>query len=283
MSSNGAGPARPEQRPRSLIVSFFGLYGRELGGWVPVGDLVRLLAAIDVDESSTRMAVSRLKQRGWLRARRVGGLAGYSLSTSARELLAEGDRRIYQRRVADPTDGWVLAVFSVPESVRSKRHLLRSQLSRLGFGTATSGVWIAPAHVYDEAQASLRRLGLAEHVSLFEAKYMAFADLPSMVRRWWDLERLDRMYSGYVRAYEPVLATWHRRRRLDPDTAFVDHLRAADAWRRLPYLDPGLPEDLLPDEWSGTRAADVFFRLHAMLAEPAIAHVRQSIARTPMA
>jgi len=29
--------------------------------------------------------------------------------------MAEGDRRIYGRRVANVTDGWVMVVFSVPE------------------------------------------------------------------------------------------------------------------------------------------------------------------------
>ncbi len=271
-----AEPNGVEQRPRSLIVSFFGLYAREVGGWVAVSDLVRLLGRLDVDEASVRMAISRLKRGGWLLARRVGAVAGYTLSPSAWEMLAEGDRRIYRRRVADPADGWVLAVFSVPEAQRHKRHLLRSRLARLGFGNAASGVWIAPAHLREEAESALRRLGLDEYVSLFEARYLAFGELRAMVASWWDLAGLDRMYGGYVRAYEPVLASWARRRRVDPAAAFVDHLQAADAWRRMPYLDPGLPVELVPEDWSGTRAAEVFFRLHATLAEPAVTHVRDS-------
>ncbi|WP_447646994.1 PaaX family transcriptional regulator C-terminal domain-containing protein [Nocardioides zeae] len=51
--------------------------------------------------------------------------------------------------------------------------------------------------------------------------------------------------------------------------AFADYVRALTAWRRFPYLDPGLPADLLPQGWSGTRAADTFFELRRLLAGPA--------------
>jgi phenylacetic acid degradation operon negative regulatory protein len=45
-------------------------------------------------------------------------------------------------------------------------------------------------------------------------------------------------------------------------------------WRRLPYLDPGLPAELLPGDWTGSRAADLFFTLRERLEEPARAYVR---------
>jgi phenylacetic acid degradation operon negative regulatory protein len=54
-------------------------------------------------------------------------------------------------------------------------------------------------------------------------------------------------------------------------------VRALTDWRRLPYLDPGLPAELLPDGWIGIRAAGDFFALRALLEEPARAHVRQVI------
>lgn len=50
-----------------------------------------------------------------------------------------------------------------------------------------------------------------------------------------------------------------------PEAAYRDYLLALDAWRQLPYADPGLPSPLLPEDWPGGRAADVFGRLHAKL------------------
>ena len=103
-----------------------------------------------------RSSISRLKRRGLLDAA-PDGVAGYALSEEAREILAEGDGRIFGRRRAEPSDGWVLVVFCVPEAERDQRHELRSQLTWLGFGTVSPGVWIAPAHLSDEAGEMLDR------------------------------------------------------------------------------------------------------------------------------
>jgi phenylacetic acid degradation operon negative regulatory protein len=147
-------------QPRSLIVTIYGAYAREAGGWLSVAALIRLMEALGVDEPAVRSSISRLKRRGILVADRLGGAAGYGLSARAREILAEGDRRIFHRRVATLKDGWVLAVFSVPETQRSRRHTLRSRLSWLGFGSVAPGVWIAPAHLADETRDVLTELGL---------------------------------------------------------------------------------------------------------------------------
>lgn len=260
------------RRPRSLIVTFYGAYGRELGGWISVADLIGLMAEFDVDAPAVRSSVSRLKRRGLLEAKRVGGTAGYSLSEEAGRILAEGDRRIFGRRVANVADGWVMVVFSVPESQRHKRHLMRSRLTWLGFGTAAPGVWIAPLHLADEARRALERLEVTAYVELFQAHHVAFDDLRQAIARWWDLDALQKMYDEFLLAHEPLLARWNRRRPTN-DEAFADYLRTVDAWRRMPYLDPGLPLELMPAEWSGNRAAHVFFKLHARLRETGLKHV----------
>lgn len=254
-------------------MTFCGAYGRDIGGWVSVADLIRLMATHGIDGPAVRSSVSRLKRRGLLEARRVQGVAGYSLSEAAETILAEGDRRIFGRREANVGDGWVLAVFSVPESQRHKRDLLRSRLAWLGFGTAAPGVWIAPAHLADEARSNLLRLDLAAYVDLFCADHLAFGDLRDAVARWWDLEALQAMYDEFLRVYEPVVARWSPGRRGRDEEAFADYLRALDAWRRMPYLDPGLPRALVPDGWSGHRAAQVFFELHARLRKRGMTHV----------
>ncbi|NUP51433.1 MAG: PaaX family transcriptional regulator [Catenulispora sp.] len=260
--------------PRSLIVSFFGAYGRELGGWIAVADLVTLLGRLGVDAPAVRSAVSRQKQRGFLRARQAGGVAGYSLSPEAEQILADGDRRIYLRQDVKLDDGWVLAVFSVPESERHRRHLLRSRLSRLGFGTAAPGVWIAPSHLAEEARHTLERLELAAYVDLFHADYLAYADLRESAARWWDLGAVQ---AGYAEFSAQFLETDSDP--ADDAEAFATYLRALDAWRRMPYRDPGLPPELLPEDWHGVQAADIFFGLHDTLRARGLDYVRSVVER----
>jgi phenylacetic acid degradation operon negative regulatory protein len=264
--------ARASQ-PRALIVTIYGLYAREVGGWLSVASLIRLMSGLGVDEPAVRSSISRLKRRGILEAGRHEGLAGYGLSDRAREILDEGDRRIFERPRATLEDGWVLAVFSVPESERQKRHTLRSKLTWLGFGTVSAGVWVAPGHLEEETRDVLERNGLSRYVDLFHGGYLGFAPLADGVAKWWDLDGLERLYDEFASSYAPVLARWRRRRTEDEGRAFADYVDALTAWRRLPFLDPGLPPDLLPRGWRGTRAGDLFHALRDRLSEPAHRHV----------
>ncbi|MFF8909361.1 PaaX family transcriptional regulator [Streptomyces olivaceoviridis] len=256
-----------QHAPRSLIVTLYGAYGRYMPGPVPVAELIRLLAAVGVDAPSVRSSVSRLKRRGLLSPARTGsGAAGYELSAEARQLLEDGDRRIYAGApVAD--EGWVLAVFSVPESERQKRHVLRSRLAGLGFGTAAPGVWIAPARLYEETEHTLRRLRLDAYVDFFRGEHLGFAATAEAVGRWWDLAAIAKEHERFLDAHAPVLQAWERRPGTPPQEAYHDYLLALDSWRHLPYTDPGLPTPLLPANWPGVRSAQVFRRLHERLRD----------------
>ncbi len=208
---SGRGP-RPVQ-PRALIVTIYGLYAREAGGWLSVASLIRLMASAGADEPAVRSSISRLKQRGILAPVRAGGAAGYALSPAGREILAEGDRRIFELPRAMLSDGWLLAVFSVPEPERRRRHALRSRLAWLGFGTVSAGVWIAPGHLAGQAADVLRRHDLSGYVDLFRADYLAFGEVRELIGQWWDLERLAREYQAFLAESAPVLARWERRTR----------------------------------------------------------------------
>ncbi|MFG2225067.1 PaaX family transcriptional regulator C-terminal domain-containing protein [Streptomyces sp. NPDC048644] len=259
--------------PRQLIVTVYGLYSRRQGGWLSVAALIGLLAGLGVDGQAVRSAVHRLKRHGVLDATRHDGAAGYELSEAGLTILREGDERIFRRTRATLTDGWLLAVFSVPESERNKRHQLRSQLTRLGFGTVSAGVWIAPAHLHDATAAMLRRLDLTAYADLLRCDYLAFGDLSEKVRQWWDFAQLEPLYADFIADHGPVLEHLGSRTPVDGPEAFTTYVQALTDWRRLPYLDPGLPAELLPADWVGIRAADLFFALHDALEAPAREHV----------
>lgn len=262
-------------RPRAHIVTVYGLFARDGDGWLSVSSLIRLMARLGIDEPAVRSSISRLKRRGLLQPQRRESRAGYALSPLARDVLTEGDQRIFGRRRSTLDDGWVLAVFSVPESERQKRHSLRSRLTWLGYGTVGPGVWVAPGHLAAETRAVLDRLDLSGYVDLFRADYLGFKDIRAEAASWWDLDGLDALYREFNDTFAPVLDGWNDstlgraevagRDPRNDGQAFADHVAAVTAWRRLPFLDPGLAPELLPEDWMGARAASTFRQLHDRL------------------
>jgi phenylacetic acid degradation operon negative regulatory protein len=270
------GPAAAERVPHrtaktsALVLELYGGFLRRLGGRIAIAHLIQLLADLGVEASVVRAAVARLTRSGLLRRS-----AGYELTEQGAAVLAEGDRRLFERRPpTDARDGWVLVVFSIPERQRHVRHVLRVRLSRLGFGKIAPGVWLAPRWLLDDARGVVQRLGLISFVQIYVAEYRGDDDMRALVGRAWDLETLAGLYAAFVREHSGLLGDLSDDASIDPRAAFVEYMRVQSDWRRLPLLDPGLPPEFLPADWEGAAAADLFFALRAILDPPALEHVR---------
>ena len=254
------------------MLELYGGFVRRLGGRIAVAHLIQLLADLGVEATVVRAAVARLTRSGLLRR-----AAGYELTEQGAAILAEGDRRLFERRSpTDIRDGWVLVVFSIPERQRHVRHVLRVRLTRLGFGNTAPGVWLAPRWLLDDARGVVRRLGLTSFVQIYVAEYRGDDDMRALVGRAWDLETLGGLYAAFVREHAPRLARLRDAARapIEPRAAFVEYMQVQSHWRRLPLLDPGLPPEFLPPDWEGGAAADLFFALRESLDPPALDHVR---------
>jgi phenylacetic acid degradation operon negative regulatory protein len=265
--------ARWAPKTSALLLDLYGGFIRRLGGWIAVAHIVELLDELGVDEPTARAAAVRLVRSGLLRrVANAQGSVGYALTDEARAILSEGDRRIFQRRPpSDVRDGWVVVIFSIPEPRRDLRHVFRSRLMRLGFGNTAPGVWMAPRWLLDDLRHAVERLHVQAFVQIYVADYRGDGSLHDIVRQAWDLDALRALYLEFIAQRAPSLA---RPALPDPTAAFVEYMQAQAQWRRLPFLDPGLPPEFLPPGWEGDQAADVFFQLRDVLDPPAMEHVR---------
>lgn len=255
------------RRPKSLILDIYGRYAPQFHGWIAVGNLIELMGLLDVDEQAVRSAVSRMTRRSLLTPEVRGTVRGYRTTPEAEEVFADADRRIYtSMEPAQASDGWVLVSFSMPESERDKRHVLRSKLMWHGMGNLTSGLWIAPARILADIVDTVKALGFGEYTDVFHASYEGMGEVDELVRRSWDLPALAVSYEHFLHAHAPVRDRLKRRGTpVSGEEAFTSYTRALHEWRKFPYLDPGLPTDLLPSPWPGRRAAELFGDLRARL------------------
>lgn len=254
------------RRPKSLILDVYGRYAAQFHGWIAVGDLVAMMELLDVDEQAVRSAVSRMTRRGLLEPEMRGRVRGYRTTAESDAIFAEADRRIYaSMEPARLADGWVLVSFSLPERDRDKRHVLRSKLTWHGMGNLSSGLWIGPARILDGVQTTLEREGFADFADVFRATHEGLGPVGDLVRRSWDLDALAASYQEFLDEQLPVRQALGNRRPARDDDAFAFYTRALHEWRKFPYLDPGLPAELLPADWPGRPAAQLFAELRSLL------------------
>ncbi|OJU40646.1 MAG: regulator [Microbacterium sp. 69-10] len=245
----------------SLLRTLIGLYLRPLGGTISSGGLVGLAEDLGIPAARARTAITRLKKHGLL----LAASGGYALNPAALPMLERGDRRIFAVRTMRAGDEWMLVSATIPETRRDLRHQLRRRLQFLGAGAVSAGLWILPGHLETEAEELLDELGARGFATLFStADPRPAQPLAQAVTAWWDLEALRAEHEQFLASAAG----------LDLSAPFAAYVRLIDSWRVLPYIDPGLPSELLPADWPGTRSVATFTRLSERLAADALAHVR---------
>jgi phenylacetic acid degradation operon negative regulatory protein len=254
-----------ESRPgsaTSLLRTIVGSYLRRLGGWIAAAALLELMAAVGVNQPRTRTAILRVRGKGLLAPDSREGGPGFALVPAAIPSLARGDRRIYAPRQMDTTDRWCLISYSIPESQRQLRHQLRRRLSGLGCGTVTAALWICPEYLADEVEEILTDLGVRAAASIFLTDETRVAGgLARAVGQWWDLPAIAARHQAFLSAYGSVGDD------LTPQQAFATYIACLDAWRVIPYVDPGLPAAWLPDDWPGNLSIPLFADLRERLED----------------
>jgi phenylacetic acid degradation operon negative regulatory protein len=132
---------------------------------------------------------------------------------------------------------------------------VRTRLAWAGFGSLGGGVSLSP-HV--ERADELRDLagdGVAELHS-FRAQLGPLGDARKMVSDAWDLDAVASAYREFVDAFRAE-------RPRSPEAVFRAQTLLVHEWRKFPFLDPDLPEEVLPARWPRRAAHDVFQERHA--------------------
>lgn len=234
---------REPSRTGSIIITVFGDAIVPRGGSVALGTLLEFFAAIDVDSSVVRTAMSRLTADGWFERKKIGRNSFYRLVQRERLTFDIATKHIYGAPASDWTGRFELLLIADG----GDRDAAREALKNAGFGTPLPGVWVAPSGVPipQEAEGAIRLEVSAEDVSGRR-----------LLSESWPLERTAEAYRRFMKGFEPLRA-WVARGRLSDIDAFTARILVIHQYRRVVLRDPLLPAALLPRDWPGRAARDL--------------------------
>jgi phenylacetic acid degradation operon negative regulatory protein len=249
----GSRPTVAAGSARSLLLTVLGELVYPNGKPVWTASLLYVLMGIGVEEQTARQAIARCAAAGWLIGEKHGREVRWQLTPSVKRLVEDGMRRVYSLHMRDdPWDGtWLILLVTVPHTHRAVRKKLYGALSWAGFGNPTPGVWLSPhPERAAEAERVIADLDLTDSTLSFTGSAMRIGlSEEQVVRRAWALDDVAAVYEALLDRFSDA--------RPDPgDATLLTHIELVSQWQRLPFMDPQLPDELLPD-WIGRRAATV--------------------------
>lgn len=264
---------------QSMIFTLYGDYIRHYGSKIWIGSLIQLLNVFDHNEQAVRVAMSRMFKQGWVQSEKIGNKSYYYLTQQGLTRIDEAGNRIFKIKPHSWDGKWRILIYSIPEEKRHLRDELRKELIWSGFGSFSNSVWITPNNLEKEVQLIIEKYEIQEYVDFFVSEYIGPHSADSIVQRSWALEETDERYKDFIKKYSEIYIIHQsmiKKNQMSDAECFVARTNLVHEYRKSLFVDPGLPEELLPQVWSGSHASILFSQYYKLLA-PAASRFFESV------
>jgi phenylacetic acid degradation operon negative regulatory protein len=257
---------------RSMIFTLYGDYIRHYGKEIWIGSLIRLLEEFGHNAQSIRAAISRMHKQGWVESRKEGNKSYYYLNERGQKRIEEAAQRIFKLQSTEWDGKWRMLIYSIPEEKRNLRDELRKELVWSGFGSLTYSTYISPNPLEEQIYDMISRYNIEPYVDFFISSYDGPHSDQRLIKSCWNLEEINDRYQEFIDTYSKkyVIDRNKIEKKEMPDgECFVERTKLVHEYRKFLFVDPGLPEELLPKTWLGDHAAALFRDYYQILATPA--------------
>ncbi len=246
---------------RSMLFTLWGDVFLDREEAVPLAVSMSLMRPLGFRPDAVRAALARMAREGWFLSTRHGRQSSYSLTLLGLDRLRDARRRIYQADL-DPWQGSFRTLgLPSPSLPPARRRSLVRELQWVGWAQVGPYQWVSPIARPEETYVVLSRHGI--HGAWMISGTLAGKDPVRWIEELYPIAEIDAHYQGFVREWSSASVV-----RSDMD-AFVARIELVHAWRKLLFVDPGLPATLLPPHFARSEARDLFSSLYAAWREPA--------------
>ncbi|WP_156290605.1 phenylacetic acid degradation operon negative regulatory protein PaaX [Oceanobacillus salinisoli] len=257
---------------RSLIFTLYGDYIRYYGNEIWIGSLIELLEPFDHNAQAVRAAISRMNKQNWIANRKEGNKSFYSLTEQGVKRMDEAAGRVYRLEPQQWDGKWRILIYTIPEEKRNIRDELRKELSWSGFGLLSNSTWITPNDLSTQVKDIITRYDISEYVHFFVSENIGPQSNANIIRDSWDINHIIERYELFLKItkekYEEDTVKLNEGK-LTNKECFVRRTNLVHYYRKSLFIDPGLPQELLPENWIGDKAAKLFRDYYKILAKPA--------------
>jgi phenylacetic acid degradation operon negative regulatory protein len=256
-----------------MVFTLYGDYIFHYGNKIWIGSLIRLLAEFGHNEQSVRAAISRMNKQDWIQAEKIGNKSYYTLTNRGVKRIEEASERIFKLKPVKWDGKWRIFMYSIPEEIRNIRDELRKELVWSGFGTMSNSCWISANQLEKQVQDLIDKYDIEAYVDFFIAEYKGPYDNKKIVEKSWNIDEINEKYQEFISHYSQKYVIDRNKilkGQMTDAECFVERTKLVHEYRKFLFVDPGLPEELLPKKWLGGHATSLFSEYYKELAEPAL-------------
>lgn len=200
-----------------------------------------------INYQTIKNVIKKLKRKGLIKYIKSEKVINPQITKKGEEKLKEILPTYYKKRVWDKK--WYLVTYDIPEKRRKERDLIRYYLKKLGCGKLQASVWITPYNPKELLYPIIKERYLGSFVIISdtgEDGTIGEESSKELAQRVWKLNKINNQYQTFLVKYSNKKAS---------KTEMAFHF-----WSILEN-DPQLPFELLPEDWRGEKAYNLFKKL----------------------
>lgn len=216
--------------------------------WEPKAKADRFLESINYE--TIKRAFERGREKGWIKRtkrKKVWPQITKAGMKKLESLIPQYDKeRIWDKLL-------YLITYDIPEKRKKDRELLREYLKRIGAGAIQESVWLTPYDPNEILQEFIKEHELREAIiisNIGRDGSIGEEDIKDLVVRIYNLEEINKKYREFLEKYENSEITGKE--------VYFEYLKIL-------RKDPQLPFELLPPDFLGETAHEVFLKITSKL------------------
>jgi len=147
--------------------------------------------------------------------------------------------------------------YEIPEKKRKLRDSLRREISGWGLGPWHRSFWLTPHPITQDLERLVKNTPWQEYVQAFEGR-PAVGDVKILIEKVWGISNLEKRY-------REIFKKWHEGLSDSTLTKEAKMKLIVDQYIELLKIDPGLPRELVGENWIGYEAWDIFQEMRKIL------------------